>query len=150
MTVYWGPGANGSGVAELIGYLNGINYPNVISFETFVTKVLGVVLAVVGGLCVGKEGPLAHIGANIGAVVAYLPLPRFAWFQNDTYKRNFIAAGTSAGVSAAFGAPIGGTLFAFEISKPNTFWRFSVVWKVFLSCALSVFTLALVSTAMKG
>ena len=150
MTVYWGPGANGSGVAELIGYLNGINYPNVIGFETFVTKVLGVVLAVVGGLCVGKEGPLAHIGANIGAVVAYLPLPRFAWFQNDTYKRNFIAAGTSAGVSAAFGAPIGGTLFAFEISKPNTFWRFSVVWKVFLSCALSVFTLAIVSTAMKG
>ena len=150
MTVYWGPGANGSGVAELIGYLNGINYPNVIGFETFVTKVLGVVLAVVGGLCVGKEGPLAHIGANIGAVVAYLPLPRFAWFQNDTYKRNFIAAGTSAGVSAAFGAPIGGTLFAFEISKPNTFWRFSVVWKVFLSCALSVFTLALVQTAMKG
>ena len=150
MTVYWGPGANGSGVAELIGYLNGINYPNVIGFETFVTKVLGVVLAVVGGLCVGKEGPLAHIGANIGAVVAYLPLPRFAWFQNDTYKRNFIAAGTSAGVSAAFGAPIGGTLFAFEISKPNTFWRFSVVWKVFLSCALAVFTLALVQTAMKG
>ena len=49
MTVYWGPGANGSGVAELIGYLNGINYPNVISFETYVTKVFGVVLAVVGG-----------------------------------------------------------------------------------------------------
>ena len=150
MTVYWGPGANGSGVAELIGYLNGINYPNVLGFETFVTKVIGVVLAVVGGLCVGKEGPLAHIGANIGAVVAYLPLPRFEWFQNDTHKRHFIAAGTSAGVSAAFGAPVGGTLFAFEISKPNTFWRFSVVWKVFLSCALSVFTLSLVQTAMKG
>lgn len=73
MTIYYGPGANGSGVAELMGYLNGINYPNVIGFETFVTKVFGVVLAVVGGLCVGKEGPLAHIGANIGAVVCYLP-----------------------------------------------------------------------------
>ena len=150
MTIYWGPGANGSGVAELIGYLNGINYPNVIGFETYVTKTVGVVLAVVGGLCVGKEGPLAHIGANIGAAVCYLPLPRFAWFKNDTYKRNLIAAGTSAGVSAAFGAPVGGALFAFEISKPNIFWKFSVIWKVFLSCALSVCTLATVSSLMKG
>lgn len=144
MTVYWGPGANGSGVAELIGYLNGINYPGAIGFETFVTKTLGVVFAVVGGLCVGKEGPLAHIGANIGAAVAYLPFPRFEWFKNDTFKRRFIAAGTSAGVSAAFGAPVGGTLFAFEISKPNMFWKFSVIWKVFLSCALAVFSFALI------
>ena len=150
MTIYWGPGANGSGVAELIGYLNGINYPNVIGFETFTTKVFGVVLAVVGGLCVGKEGPLAHIGANVGAVVAYLPLPRFNAFHNDTIKRNLIAAGTSAGVSAAFGAPIGGALFAFEISKPNIFWKFSVIWKVFFSCAISVFILAVVSSVMKG
>ena len=150
MTVYWGPGANGSGVAELIGYLNGINYPGTIGFETYVTKVFGVVLAVVGGLCVGKEGPLAHIGANIGAAVTYFPLPRFSWFKNDTYKRYMIAAGTSAGVSAAFGAPVGGALFAFEISKPNIFWKFSVIWKVFLSCALSVFTLTVVSSLMKG
>ena len=150
MTIYWGPGANGSGVAELIGYFNGINYPNVVGFETFVTKTFGVVLAVVGGLCVGKEGPLAHIGANIGAVVVYLPLPRFEWFRNDTYKRNMMAAGCSAGVSAAFGAPVGGALFAFEISKPNVFWKFSVIWKCFLSCALSVFTLAMVQSFMKG
>ena len=150
MTIYWGPGANGSGVAEMIGYLNGINYPGVVGFETYVTKVFGVVLAVCGGLCVGKEGPLAHIGANIGAIVAYLPFPRFAYFKNDTYKRNMMAAGCSAGVSAAFGAPVGGALFAFEISKPNIFWKFSVIWKTYLSCAISVFTLAVVGQAMDG
>ena len=27
MTIYIGPGANGSGVAEIMGMLNGINYP---------------------------------------------------------------------------------------------------------------------------
>lgn len=150
MTVYWGPGANGSGIAELIGYFNGINYPKVIGFETFVTKTCGVVLAVLGRLCIGKEGPLAHIGANIGAIVVYLPLPRFEWFRNDTFKRNMMAAGCSAGVSAAFGAPIGGALFAFEISKPNIFWKFSVIWKVFLSCTMSVFTLSVVQSAMVG
>ena len=84
MTVLWGPGAYGSGVAELIGYLNGINYPLTFSFETFVTKVFGVVFAVVGGLCVGKEGPLAHIGATCGIIVPYIPLPMFEHFRNDT------------------------------------------------------------------
>ena len=149
-TVFWGPGAQGSGVAELIGYLNGVNYPNVFAFETFVTKVFGVVFAVVGGLCIGKEGPLAHIGATCGIIVPYLPLPLFSHFRNDMQKRRFIAAGTSAGVSAAFGAPIGGTLFAYEVSKPNTFWKFSVIWKVFFTCALAVFCLALFGDLMNG
>ena len=27
LTTFWGPGAGGSGVAEIIGYCNGINYP---------------------------------------------------------------------------------------------------------------------------
>ena len=150
MTIFYGPGANGSGNAELMGYWNGINYPNLIGFETFVTKVFGVVLAVTSGLCVGKEGPLAHIGGIIGAAVPYLPLPRFNWFRNDTTKRKLIAAGSSAGVSAAFGAPIGGTLFAFELSKPTPFWKFSTLWKAFISCALAVFMLAFISSSMNG
>ena len=149
-TVYYGPGANGSGVAEIIGFMNGVNYPNIFTFETFMTKVFGVVFAVVGGLCVGKEGPLAHIGAIIGVSVLYFPVPGFEWFRNDVNKRELIAAGVSAGVSAAFGAPIGGTLFAYEVSKPNTFWRFSVIWKVFFSCALSVFSLAIFNSLRLG
>ena len=143
MTIYWGPGANGSGIAELMGYLNGVNYPKVISFETFVTKVFGVLGAVLGGLCVGKEGPLAHIGSIIGATVVYFPISRFEKYRNDHDKRNMIAAGCSAGVSAAFGAPIGGTLFAFEISKPNVFWKFSIIWKACISCTFAVFVLAI-------
>lgn len=150
MTVFWGPGANGSGIAELMGYMNGINYPNVVCFETFVTKVFGVVLAVLGGLCVGKEGPLAHIGAIIGSTVVYLPVRHFHRLRKDFHKRNMMAAGCSAGVSAAFGAPIGGTLFAFEISKPNVFWKFTILWKACISCTFAVFTLAVIGSAMKG
>ena len=142
MTVYWGPGANGSGVAELIGYMNGVNYPGVFGFATFFTKALGVVLAVVGGLTVGKEGPLAHIGANVGCFVPYIPCMDFNFLRNDSNKRHLIAAGTSAGVAAAFGAPIGGTLFSYEMSMSNTFWKFSIIWKVFFTCALSCFSLA--------
>jgi len=143
MTVWWGPGANGSGVAELIAIMNGINYPGVFTFPTFVTKAVGVVFAVVGGLTVGKEGPLAHIGACVGIYVASFPIKHFDTLRNDVNKRTLIAAGTSAGVAAAFGAPIGGTLFSYEMSKPNTFWRFTTIWKVFFSCALAVFSLAM-------
>jgi H+/Cl- antiporter ClcA len=113
MTCYYGPGANGSGIAELIGYLNGINYPDFISLPTFLTKVIGVTFAVAGKLCVGKEGPLAHIGAICGAFTLYLP--GMDMFRNDEQKRVFIAAGGSAGVACAFGAPIGGALFSYEL-----------------------------------
>lgn len=66
MTVYVGPGALGSGIAELMAYLNGIKYPNFIGMRTLATKVFGCSLAVSAGLCIGKEGPLAHIGAIVG------------------------------------------------------------------------------------
>jgi chloride channel 7 len=73
MCTFWGPGAMGSGVAEVIGYINGVNYPLAINIRTTFTKIFGVTLAVAGGLAVGKEGPLAHIGANFGAAFVYLP-----------------------------------------------------------------------------
>jgi chloride channel 7 len=57
-----------------------------------------------------------------------------------------IAAGGAAGVAAAFGAPIGGALFTYEISKPNTFWTFSMLWRVFFGTALAVFTLSLITS----
>jgi len=41
---------------------------------------LGVVLAVIGSLCVGKEGPLAHIGAILGVMVIYAPIDGFKYF----------------------------------------------------------------------
>ena len=66
--------------------------------------------------------------------------------QNDEDRRIFIAAGASAGVSVAFGSPIGGALFAYEMSKPNTFWRFSMIWKVFVSCAVANFWVSLLTT----
>lgn len=142
MTVYYGPGAMGSGVAELIGFLNGVNYPNFINFKTLITKIIGVTLSVSGKLCVGKEGPLAHIGAIIGVGVLYVPGLNLRFLRNDENKRLFAAAGASTGVSVAFGAPIGGALFCYELSQPNTFWKFAMIWKVFFSCAIGTFTLA--------
>ena len=82
-----GPGATGSGVAEIMGLLNGCHKHGVIGIRTFITKVFGVVLAVCGNLCVGKEGPLAHIGTIAALFVIYAPLKDFKIFQNDHDKR---------------------------------------------------------------
>jgi H+/Cl- antiporter ClcA len=96
-------------------------------------------------MCVGKEGPLAHIGAVVGALVLYVPFLDLRHLQNDETKRIFVSAGASAGVAVAFGAPIGGALFVYELSKPNTFWQFKMIWKVFFCCCMSCFTMALLT-----
>jgi chloride channel 7 len=57
-------------------------------------------------------------------------------------KREFLAGGASAGVSAAFGAPIGGALFSYELSRPATFWTFGMIWRIFFCCSISTFTLS--------
>jgi H+/Cl- antiporter ClcA len=87
ITTYFGPGASGSGGAELIGYMNGVNYPDFIGIKTLIAKILGVTFAVAGKLCIGKEGPLAHIGANIGIMVLYIPGLGFEFLRNDDVKR---------------------------------------------------------------
>jgi H+/Cl- antiporter ClcA len=66
LTVFLGPGAVGSGTVELIAYCNGVAYPNFFGARTLFVKILGNALAVASGLCIGKEGPLAHIGAIVG------------------------------------------------------------------------------------
>ena len=150
LTIYVGPGANGSGTVEIMGVLNGINYPKVIGYNTLFVKIFGTLFAVCGGLAVGKEGPLLHIGAIVSVLVCYMPFKSFRVLQNDVTKRQMMAAGGSCGVSCAFGAPIGGALFSYEISKPNTFWTFSMLWRVFFSTSIGTFTLSLLQSMKQG
>jgi H+/Cl- antiporter ClcA len=143
LTVYLAPTAAGSGVAEAMGMLNGVLYPDYVSLKVLFVKLFGLGFAVSGGLCAGKEGPLVHMGSIAGIMTAYIPMDIFKYFRNDFEKRKLMAAGIAAGVSAAFGAPIGGSLFAYEISKPSTFWSFSLTWKVFFAASISTFILSI-------
>lgn len=150
LTVFVGPGAMGSGIAELMGYFNGINVVGLIGVRTLIVKILGTGLGVAAALAIGKEGPLAHIGACVGHLVLYMPFEFTKSFQNEQTKREVAAAGAAAGVSAAFGSPIGGSLFAYEISKPSTYWSFGLTWKIFFCSSLSTFTLNLLVCSFHG
>ncbi|KAG5282516.1 hypothetical protein AALO_G00056910 [Alosa alosa] len=138
------PVAAGSGIPEIKSYLNGVKIPGIVRLRTFVCKVVGVLFAVAGGLFVGKEGPMIHSGAIIGA-----GLPQF---QSITFKKiqfyfpyfrrtsvTLCRRGAAAGVAAAFGAPIGGTLFSLE--EGSSFWNQALTWKVLFCSMSATFTL---------
>jgi H+/Cl- antiporter ClcA len=38
----------------------------------------------------------------------------------------------------------------FELSKPNTYWKFSMLWKTFLSCSFAVVTMAFTEASVHG
>jgi H+/Cl- antiporter ClcA len=61
-----------------------------------------------------------------------------------------MCAGISAGVSAAFASPIGGALFSYEMSKPNTFWTFAMLWRTFFCSSISTFTLSILNQLVAG
>merc|ERR1711972_823769 len=58
---------------------------------------------------------MIHSGAIVAAQTAGLNAgPLVTPFRLTAEARDFVAAGAAAGVAAAFGAPIGGVLFAVE------------------------------------
>jgi len=69
------------------------------------------------------------------------PLPQFlsvAYIVTLCFRRNFTTAGAAAGVAAAFGAPVGGLLFAME--EVSSFWSMKLGWMIFFCCMLATFT----------
>ncbi|NXK25897.1 CLCN6 protein, partial [Arenaria interpres] len=140
------PVAAGSGIPEIKCYLNGVKVPGVVRLRTVVCKAMGVLFSVAGGLFVGKEGPMIHSGAVVGAGLPQfqsISLKKiqfnFPYFRSDRDKRDFVSAGAAAGVAAAFGAPIGGTLFSLE--EGSSFWNQGLTWKVLFCSMAATFTL---------
>ncbi|KAL7976035.1 hypothetical protein Chor_014992 [Crotalus horridus] len=138
------PVAAGSGIPEIKCYLNGVKVPGIVRLRTLICKALGVLCSVAGGLFVGKEGPMIHSGAVVGAGLPQSISLRkiqfnFPYFRSDRDKRDFVSAGAAAGVAAAFGAPIGGMLFSLE--EGSSFWNQGLTWKVLFCSMSATFTL---------
>ncbi len=148
MAARYVPLASGSGIPEIKCFLNGINLPRVVCFKALSAKLSGVIFTVAGGLPAGKEGPMVHCGAVLGAELSHgrenicsvdTSFTVQNTFRSDREKRDFVACGAAAGVAAAFGAPIGGVLFSLE--EGASFWSTHLTWRAFFCAMITVFTL---------
>ena len=144
-----------SGIPQIKCYLNGVKIPEVVRLKTLIAKSVGIVCSVVGGLAAGKEGPMVHAGAVVAAGISQgkssalkLDFGFFNYFRNDNEKRDFVSGGAAAGVSAAFGAPVGGVLFSLE--EGASFWNQALVWRIFFSSMTSYFVLNMVLSWFHG
>lgn len=104
--------AAGSGIPEIKTILSGFNIPHFLDFKVLAVKAVGAIFAVGTGLNLGKEGPFVHISTCVGYLVA-------RWFPkyrgNGRKMREMLSVACSSGLSVAFGAPIGGVLFSYEV-----------------------------------
>uniref|UniRef100_A0A671RS71 Chloride channel protein n=1 Tax=Sinocyclocheilus anshuiensis TaxID=1608454 RepID=A0A671RS71_9TELE len=149
------PIAAGSGIPQIKCFLNGVKIPRVVRLKTLVIKVFGVICSVAGGLAVGKEGPMIHSGAVVAAGVSQgrstslkKDFKIFEYFRRDTEKRDFVSAGAAAGVSAAFGAPVGGVLFSLE--EGASFWNQMLTWRIIVQYNLYEIPLFIIMGALGG
>lgn len=104
--------AAGSGIPEIKTILSGFVIPNFLDFKVLAIKALGAVFAVASGMCLGKEGPFVHISTCVGYLVG-MCFPKYR--ENGRKLRELLSAACSSGLSVAFGAPIGGVLFSYEV-----------------------------------
>jgi CIC family chloride channel protein len=100
------PYASGSGIPHVEAALNEevpAAPPGLIP-----VKFVGGVLAIGGGLALGREGPTVQMGAAVAHLVG--ALCRRNWAD----RRVLLAAGAGAGLATAFNAPIAGAIFVLE------------------------------------
>lgn len=69
--------------------------------------------AIAGGLCLGREGPTIQMGAALGSMWSRL------MGTSDDDRRSLAVSGASAGLAAAFNAPLSGVVFALEELRVN-------------------------------
>lgn len=155
LLVVYQPAAAGSGIPEIIGFLNGTRIKDIFKVQTLIVKFLSCAFAVGCGMPVGYEGPMIHLGSLVAAGMSQFKsatfectLPCFSRFRNSEDRRNFISAGAAAGIASAFGAPVGGLLFAME--EVSSFWKNKLSWQVFFCCMTATFTTDLLNSSFHG
>ena len=100
------PEAAGSGIPQVKASLG--NVPIRLSWQVAGIKLISTILALGSGLILGRQGPTIQVGAGLAGGMSRL-VP-----TSPEHRRQMIAAGAGAGLSAAFNAPITGVLFIIE------------------------------------
>lgn len=100
------PMISGSGIPQVEGILMrklSMNWLPVV-----IKKFIGGVISIGAGLSLGREGPSIQLGAAVGQGVSRV-------FKRIKIEEKYlITSGASAGLAAAFNAPLAGVMFALE------------------------------------
>ncbi len=105
------PMTSGSGIPQVKGTLSGHLKMNWL--RVLILKFLGGILSIGAGLSLGREGPSIQIGATAAQGISRM-LGRLR-----IEEKYLITAGASAGLAAAFNAPLAGVIFALEEVHKN-------------------------------
>lgn len=128
--------AKHSGIPEIKTVLGGFVIQRFMSLWTLVVKSLGLCLAVASGLWLGKEGPLVHVACCCANLLMKLS-PSLN--DNEARKREVLSAAAAAGISVAFGSPIGGVLFSLE--QLSYYFPDKTMWQSFVCAMVAAVTL---------
>ena len=126
------PMISGSGIPQVEGEMMG--KLDQVWWKVLPAKFLGGFLSLFSGLSLGREGPSIQIGAMAGKAVSK------ALKREKTEERYLLTCGASAGLAAAFHAPLAGVLFSLEEIHKN----FSV------SVLVSVMTASITADYISG
>jgi len=121
---------SGSGIPQLKAEM--INKLDTCWWKIVLAKFVGGFLCIFGGLALGREGPSIQLGAMTGKGVSK------SLDRGKTEEKFLLTCGASAGLAAAFHAPLAGVMFSLEEIHKN----FSV------SVLLSVMTASLTADVL--
>ena len=130
------PMISGSGIPQLEGEMVGKLEQK--WWKVLPAKFVGGFLCLLGGLALGREGPSIQLGAMVGKGISR------GMDRGKTEERFLLTCGASAGLSAAFHAPLAGVMFSLEEVHKN----FSV--SVLLSVMTASLTADFLSSTVLG
>lgn len=105
------PMSAGSGIPQVRGTILGLMKMNWL--RIVLSKFFGGVLAIGAGLSLGREGPSIQLGATLGQGLSRLS------GRTKMEERYLLTSGASAGLAAAFNAPLAGVIFSLEELHKN-------------------------------
>ena len=116
LTHRWFYGSEGSGIPQVIAAIHApreegeeLLMKRLFGARVIVGKILISLIAFLGGMTIGREGPTVHIGAAImGETRRLYP------HRSLQLERRLLIAGAAAGLSGAFNTPLAGVVFAIE------------------------------------
>ena len=137
--------AKHSGIPEIKTVLGGFVIRRFMGAWTLVVKSLGLCLSVASGLWAGKEGPLVHVACCCANLIMK---PFESLDGNEARKREVMSAAAAAGISVAFGSPIGGVLFSLE--QLSYYFPDKTMWQSFVCAMVAAVTLQFVNPFRTG